>query len=126
MNNDVGNSQTQNTPPAFDNVLAAVQQILADEKIDDVQVISLANKSALADYMVVGSGGSSRRLITAAQKLVEQLKPLCRNVPRCEGLEGGEWVLVDAGDVLVHLFKPETRALYAIEDLWRQTGPVLV
>ena len=72
------------------------------EKIDDVTVINLLGRSSLADFMIIGTGSSSRRVAAAAQKVMSALKPLCKRTPTCEGLAVGDWVLVDAGDVGVH------------------------
>ena len=101
----------------------AVLRALDAEKIDDVTVIPLGGRSSLADFMIIGTGTSSRRVAAAAQKLIHVLKPLCRRTPSCEGLNVGDWVLIDAGDVLVHLFRPEVRAHYALEKIWTEASP---
>jgi ribosome-associated protein len=95
-----------------------VEKSLDDDKAEDVVVIPLAGKSDIADFMVVGTGTSQRHLATLAQHLRERARPtLARNV-RVEGEGASDWVLVDLGDVVVHLFRDETRAFYALEKLW--------
>lgn len=94
----------------------------ADKAIDPV-VVDLAGKTTIADAMVVATGTSQRHLDTMAEKLVERLKAAgCRNVV-AEGVGESSWVLIDAFDVIVHLFRAETRELYAIEKLWSVAPP---
>ncbi len=80
--------------------------------------IDLRGKSSIADAMVIATGRSQRQMTTLAEHLVEKLKAKGFPHGRTEGLEQGDWVLIDAGDVLVHLFKPEFRALYNLEKMW--------
>lgn len=81
-------------------------------------MIPLAGKSDIADYMVVASGTSSRRLDSITEHLLANLKTSGVRGSHAEGRRSGEWVLIDAGDVIVHLFRPEVRDHYAIEKLW--------
>jgi ribosome-associated protein len=91
---------------------------LDDDQAGEVAVIDLAGKSTIADYMVVASGRSSRHVATLAQHLARKLKAAgMRSVP-VEGAVRCDWVLVDAGDVIVHLFRPEVRAFYNLEKMW--------
>jgi ribosome silencing factor RsfS/YbeB/iojap len=80
--------------------------------------IELAGKSSIADFMVVATGTNSRQLAAMADHLVEKLKGKGRAHVPVEGRQQGDWVLVDAGDVIVHLFRPEARAHYALEKMW--------
>lgn len=80
--------------------------------------IPLAGKSSVADYLVIASGRSSRHVATMAQHLREKLKATGRKAPAVEGLERGDWVLVDAGDIVAHLFRPEVRSFYNLEKMW--------
>lgn len=80
--------------------------------------IPLAGKSSVADYLVIASGRSSRQVATMAQHLREKLKATGRKAPAVEGLERGDWVLVDAGDIVAHLFRPEVRSFYNLEKMW--------
>lgn len=91
---------------------------LDDGKAEEIVVIDLAGKSSMADYMVIASGRSSRQVGALAEQLVEKLKGEGYRSPSVEGRGQGDWVLVDAGDVVVHLFRPEIRSLYNLEKMW--------
>ena len=95
-----------------------IEKSLDDDKADDIKVISLAGKSDIADFMVVASGTSGRRIDSITEHLLVRLKSAGVKSVHAEGRRSGEWVLVDAGDVIVHLFRPESREHYAIEKLW--------
>lgn len=82
-------------------------------------MISLEGHSALADYMIVASGRSSRQVAALADKLVDRLAEVGIKNTRVEGARQGDWVVVDAGDVIVHIFRPEVREFYNIEKMWR-------
>ena len=95
-----------------------VLRSLDDDKAVDVVSIPLGGKSNIADYMVIASGRSTRQVASMAQKLTERIKrELGRNV-RVEGLPVADWVLIDAEDVIVHLFRPEVRSFYNLERMW--------
>jgi len=95
-----------------------VLRSLDDDKAVDVVSIPLNGKSNIADYMVIASGRSTRQVASMAQKLSERIKrDLGRNV-RVEGLPVADWVLIDADDVIVHLFRPEVRSFYNLERMW--------
>jgi len=91
---------------------------LDDSKAEQIVVIDLAGKSSIGDYMVVASGRSSRQVGALAEQLAEKLKSSGYRSPGMEGRSQGDWVLVDAGDVVVHLFRPEIRSLYNLEKMW--------
>jgi ribosome-associated protein len=91
---------------------------LDDGKAEEIAVIDLAGKSSMADYMVVASGRSSRQVGALAEQLIDKLKGSGYRSPSVEGRGQGDWVLVDAGDVVVHLFRPEIRGLYNLEKMW--------
>jgi nicotinate-nucleotide adenylyltransferase len=99
-------------------LLALVRRSLDDDKAEDVVVIDLKDKSAFADYMVIASGRSNRQVVAIADHLAEKLKHSGFGYVPVEGKQGGDWVLVDAGDVVVHVFRPEPRAFYALEKMW--------
>ncbi|MFI5000212.1 MAG: nicotinate-nucleotide adenylyltransferase [Reyranellales bacterium] len=101
-----------------DAQLALVRRSLDDDKAEDVVVIDLKGKSSFADYMVVASGRSNRQVVAIAEHLAERLKQAGQGYIPVEGKQGGDWVLVDAGDVIVHVFRPEPRAFYALEKMW--------
>ena len=95
-----------------------VLRSLDDDKAVEVVSIPLSGKSNIADYMVIASGRSTRQVAAMAQKLSERIKrDLGRNV-RVEGLPVADWVLIDADDVIVHLFRPEVRSFYNLERMW--------
>ena len=95
-----------------------VLQSLDDDQAVEVVSIPLTGKSSIADFMVIASGRSSRQVASMAQKLTERIKrELGRNV-RLEGLPVADWVLIDADDVIVHLFRPEVRSFYNLERMW--------
>ena len=105
-------------PPARAKLLKLVEKTLDDDKGQDIVVIDLAGKSSMADYMVVCTGTSQRHLGSMAEHLRAQLKANGQRTVPIEGLTQGDWVLVDAGDVIIHLFRAEVRAFYAIEKMW--------
>jgi ribosome-associated protein len=100
-----------------DALHALVMQSLDDDQAQDVVTIPLEGKSSIADHMVVASGRSSRQVAAIAQKLVERIKQAGRSA-RIEGLPSADWVLIDADDVVVHLFRPEVRSFYNLERMW--------
>ena len=106
------------SPPPADDVLALVETSLEDDQADDVRIIPLVEKSTIADYMVIASGGSARKVGAMTEHLLEKLKRSGVRGTRAEGRTQGDWVLIDAGDVIVHLFRPEVRAYYNLEKLW--------
>jgi ribosome silencing factor RsfS/YbeB/iojap len=101
-----------------DALLALVRRSLDDDKAEDVVVIDLKGKSSFADYMVIASGRSNRQVVAIADHLAEKLKQAGHGYIPIEGKQGGDWVLVDAGDVVAHIFRPEPRAFYALEKMW--------
>ena len=96
---------------------------LDDAKAEDLISIDITGKSSLGDYMVVASGRSDRHVGAMAERLVTDLKEAgCEDI-RVEGLRNCDWVLVDAGDVIVHIFRPEVRSFYNIEKMWLADHP---
>jgi len=106
-----------------DQVLDLVQKSLDDDKGEDIVVIDLSGKSSIADFMVIASGTSSRHVSAMTEHLIEQLKKHGLKGATVEGQGRGDWVLVDAGDVIVHLFRPEVREFYNLEKLWSYELP---
>ena len=102
------------TAPLLDLVL----QHLDDDQAMDVVTIDLEGKSSIADHMVIASGRSTRQVASIAQKLAEKVKQAGFGPVRLEGLPAADWVLLDAGDVVVHLFRPEVRSFYNLERMW--------
>ena len=111
---------TQGHPasPEADALHALVLQSLEDDQAVETVSIALAGKSSIADYMVIASGRSTRQVASMATKLAERIKVEMRRTARIEGLPAADWVLIDAGDVIVHLFRPEVRSFYNLERMW--------
>jgi ribosome-associated protein len=95
-----------------------VMQSLDDDQAVEVVTIPLAGKSAIADHMVIASGRSSRQVASMATKLADKIKQQFGRIVRIEGLPVADWVLIDADDVIVHLFRPEVRTFYNLERMW--------
>ncbi|MEH3108309.1 MAG: ribosome silencing factor [Sphingomonas fennica] len=91
---------------------------LDDDQALETVSIPLAGKSSFADYMVIASGRSTRQVASMAAKLAERIKAETGRSVRTEGLPTADWVLIDAGDVIVHLFRPEVRSFYNLERMW--------
>lgn len=90
----------------------------------DVETVNLTGLSALADYMIIASGTSSKQVIRMAEKLKDRLQARgCKEI-RMEGQAQGNWVILDAGDIIVHLFRPEVREFYNIEKMWNMPAPI--
>lgn len=100
------------------DLLSLVLASLEDDKAEDIVSIPLAGKSEMADHMVIASGRSSRQVSAISEKLADRLKGEFGVVPRIEGRDLGDWVLIDAGDVIVHVFRPEVREFYQLEKMW--------
>lgn len=101
---------------------------LDESKAEDTIPINIIGKSSLGDYMVVASGRSQRHVGAIADRLVEDMKDAGLATPQVEGVPNCDWVLIDAGDVIVHIFRPEVRGFYNIEKMWmadHPSGPVL-
>jgi len=95
-----------------------VMQSLDDDQAVEVVTIPLAGKSSIADHMVIASGRSSRQVASMANKLADKIKKEFGRLVRIEGLPVADWVLIDADDVIVHLFRPEVRTFYNLERMW--------
>lgn len=104
-------------------LLKIVMAQLEDAKAEDIIAINLDGKTAIADNMVVASGRSNRHVGAIADQLVEKLKEAGHRHIRVEGMDQCDWVLVDAVDVVVHLFRPEVRSFYNLEKLWSEHSP---
>jgi ribosome-associated protein len=109
-------AETQSTGPKMIDV---VLQSLEDAKAEQTVAIDIAGKSSLADHMVVTTGRSNRHVSAVADQVVKALRANGFTKPRIEGLPHADWVLVDGGDVIVHIFRPEVREFYNIEKMWQ-------
>jgi ribosome-associated protein len=100
------------------NIGKTIHKVLSDNKAKDIIKINLEKKSSIADFMIICSGTSNRHVISLSNYLVEALKKENLNTLNVEGKRNGDWVLVDAGDVIVHLFRSEVREYYNLEKMW--------
>lgn len=110
------------TNTQLDSLHDLVMRQLDDDQAQEIVSIPLEGKSSVADYMVVASGRSTRQVAAIAQKLAEKVKQAGFGPVRVEGLPAADWVLIDAGDVVVHLFRPEVRSFYNLERMWSFEG----
>ncbi|GAA0678479.1 ribosome-associated protein [Sphingomonas insulae] len=92
---------------------------LDDDQAEEIVTIPLAGKSSIADHMVIASGRSTRQVASMAHKLAEKIKAEFGRSVRIEGLQTADWVLIDANDVIIHLFRPEVRTFYNLERMWQ-------
>jgi ribosome-associated protein len=111
-------SDTLAIPHEPGSLHALVLQSLDDDQAQDVVSIPLEGKSAIADHMVIASGRSNRQVASIAEKLAERIKHGGFGSSRIEGLPAADWVLVDGGDVIIHVFRPEVRSFYNLERMW--------
>ena len=105
-------------PNQSDALLALVVDTLTNEKAEDVVQIDLRGKSEIGDHMVVASGRSTRQVSALAEKLIDKVKADLGVLSKVEGKSAGDWVLIDTGDVSVHIFRPEVREFYQLEKMW--------
>jgi ribosome-associated protein len=116
----VAQTKTKQAPAAPPEIpmIDVVLKSLDDAKAEDVVSIDITGKSSLSDHMVVTSGRSNRHVSAVADQVVKALREAGFSKPRVEGLPHADWVLVDAGDVIVHIFRPEVREFYNLEKMW--------
>jgi ribosome-associated protein len=105
-------------------LLDVMLEALDDAKAEEVVCIDLKGKTSIGDHMVVASGRSQRHVGAVADQLVRKLKEKGYGRARVEGLPNADWVLIDAGDVIVHIFRPEVRAFYNLEKMWSADRPM--
>ncbi|WP_227361761.1 ribosome silencing factor [Sedimentitalea arenosa] len=113
---------TAQAQPGSDELLARILTSLQDDKAEDVVQIDLRGKTEIGDYMVIASGRSTRQVSAMAEKLVDRLKQEFGRASKVEGKDTGDWVLIDTGDVIVHIFRPEVREFYQLEKMWLPAG----
>ncbi|MCX8502009.1 MAG: ribosome silencing factor [Alphaproteobacteria bacterium] len=106
------------TKASNDRLLDLILGCLEDHRAEEIVAVSLSGKSSIADYLVIASGRSSRQLVSTAEILSRQLREVGESILGIEGMQQGDWVLIDAGTVIVHLFRPEIRSLYRLEEMW--------
>jgi len=113
---------TVSTPATNPSALSAVELILntlEDAKAEETVSVDITGKSSLADHMIVTSGRSQRHVGAVADQIIRALRDNGHGKPRVEGLPHCDWVLVDTGDIIVHIFRPEVREFYNIEKMWQ-------
>ncbi len=113
MPSPAGNSGSIASP-----ALRTVLDSLDDSKAENIIPIDIHAKSSLGDYMVIASGRSNRHVAAVADHLLKALKDAGYGMAKVEGLPGADWVLIDAGDIIVHVFRPEVREFYNLEKMW--------
>ena len=109
-------------PDEVEALHSLVLRSLDDDQAVDVVSIPLSGKSNIADHMVIASGRSTRQVASMAEKLAERIKQELGRTVRIEGLPAADWVLLDANDVIIHLFRPEVRSFYNLERMWGFEG----
>lgn len=125
---DPAPAKTAGAPTGDHDVLSSdalrdiILTTLDENKAEDLVQIDLRGKSSMGDYMVIASGRSSRQVAALAEKLVAVLKSDHGRASKVEGKDAGDWVLIDTGDVIVHLFRPEVRDFYQLEKMWLPAG----
>jgi len=113
---------TPNMDATSDEQLARILSSLDEDKAEDIVQIDLRGKSPIGDFMVICSGRSSRQVAAISEKLAERLKRDMGVQAKIEGKDTGDWVLLDTGDVIVHVFRPEVREFYQLEKMWLPAG----
>ena len=116
-------TRKKSVPAAVKAMLRLVETSLDADKAEDIVAVDLADKTSIADYMVIASGRSARQLGAMADHLAVKLKALGIGHVGVEGKAGGDWILLDGGDVIVHLFRPEIRQTYNLEKMWGMELP---
>ena len=116
-------ARRKKTPTVTEQMLKAVETVLDDDQAMEPVVINLNGKASYADYMVIASGRNARHLGAMTTHLEEKLKAAGSTKVRVEGKSVGDWVLIDGGDVIVHLFRPDIRKQYALEKMWGMDVP---
>ncbi len=104
--------------PSVEDVYSLILSSLEDAKAEQIQPINISEKSSIGDYMIIASGRSHRHVGAIADLLLRDLKDAHVKTPRVEGQQNGNWVLIDIGDIIVHLFRPEVREFYNLEKMW--------
>ncbi|MGR3292033.1 MAG: ribosome silencing factor [Paracoccaceae bacterium] len=111
--------------PSGDKLLKFILSCLDEDKAEGIVAIDLHGKSEIADHMVICSGRSTRQVSALAEKTGDRIKQEFGIISKVEGKDQGDWVLIDAGDVIVHVFRPEVREFYQLEKLWMDPSQAL-
>ncbi|MFK7765485.1 MAG: ribosome silencing factor [Roseobacter sp.] len=105
-----------------EQLLATILNSLKDDKAEDIVQIDLRGITEIGDYMVICSGRSTRQVASISEKLAQTVKDTYGRVSKMEGKDTGDWVLIDTGDIIVHVFRPEVREFYQLEKMWQPMG----
>ncbi|MEM1391263.1 MAG: ribosome silencing factor [Pseudomonadota bacterium] len=108
-------------PVSLDDIHALSDTLIAsleDDKAEDLTIIDITEKSSIADQMIIASGRSARHVASIADHISQKVKERTGRAPKLEGLPNADWVLIDLGDIILHLFRPEVRAFYNLEKIW--------
>jgi len=105
-------------PPSTDTLLETIVASLEDDKAEEIISIDLKGKTSIADSMIIASGRSTRQVAAIANHLITKLKQAGFGPSKVEGMEKADWVLIDAGDAIIHIFRPEVRSFYNLEKMW--------
>ncbi len=119
---DDGAKMMAHSQSISDKLLERILSSLSDDKAEDVVQINLQGKSSVADHMVIASGRSTRQVSAMAEKMTDRIKQEFGFTSKVEGKDAGDWVLIDTGDVIVHIFRPEVREFYQLEKMWLPQG----
>lgn len=113
-------------PAALDvaQLAETLRQILDDAKAEDISVLDLEGKTSIADFMLIATGRSDRHVGAIAERVIGTLRDMRLKAPRVEGMPVCDWVLIDTGDIILHLFRPEVRGFYNLEKLWGLSRPL--
>ena len=114
----ITNKSEKKNIPSIKELVLDIVCFLEDEKLFEIVTIPLKGKSQEADFMIVSSGNSSRQVSSSSEKLLEYLKIKYGILSKVEGLETANWVLIDSGDILINIFRPEVREYYQLEKMW--------
>ena len=114
----INNKSEKENIPSIKALASDIVCFLEDEKLFEIVTIPLKGKSQEADFMIVSSGNSSRQVSSSSEKLLEYLKIKYGILSKVEGLETANWVLIDSGDILINIFRPEVREYYQLEKMW--------
>jgi ribosome-associated protein len=117
----ISETQSVTEPPqalAAEDILNIAVSALDDNKAEEITSINLAGKTSIADYMVIASGRSQRQVAALADYVIKGLKAEGHRDLLVQGLEQADWVLIDAGDVVIHIFRPEVRSFYNLDKMW--------
>ena len=116
--NNTSQTKKSEFKESSDTLQNCIIKSLSENKAEDITTIDLRGRTSIGDFMVVASGRSTRQVSSISQKLVDILKKDLGRLSKVEGKDAGDWVLIDTGDIIVHVFRPEVREFYQIEKMW--------